>query len=99
LAVVSRAGDLGRPQKKECLIFTNKANMLLKTKDRVYEQSQTKPIEATKLLKTNEIAYEQSHYVIENKGSLRLTKLFESVEKPGKTGRQFLAAQGKSCGL
>jgi hypothetical protein len=29
--VVSRAGDLGRPQKKECLIFTNKANMLLKT--------------------------------------------------------------------
>jgi hypothetical protein len=31
-------------QKKECLFLTNKATMFLKTKDRVYEQSQTKPI-------------------------------------------------------
>ena len=32
------------PRKKECLFLTNKATMLLKTRDRVYEQSQTKPI-------------------------------------------------------
>ena len=31
-------------EKKECLFLTNKANMLLKTKDRQNEQSQTKPI-------------------------------------------------------
>jgi hypothetical protein len=31
-------------EKKECLILTNKATMLLKTKDRENEQSQTKPI-------------------------------------------------------
>jgi hypothetical protein len=43
--------------------------MLLKTKDRQNEQSQTKPIKATKLLKTNENGYEQSHYVVENKRS------------------------------
>jgi hypothetical protein len=34
----------GGDQKKECLILTNKANMLLKTKDRENERSQTKPI-------------------------------------------------------
>jgi hypothetical protein len=31
-------------RKKECLNLTDKATMLLKTKDRQYEQSQTKPI-------------------------------------------------------
>ena len=31
-------------EKKECLILTNEATMLLKTKDRVYERSQTNPI-------------------------------------------------------
>jgi len=46
--------------------------MLLKTKDRQNERSQTKPIKATKLLKTKENGYEQSHYVVENKGSIRL---------------------------
>jgi len=35
------------PQKKECLFLTNKATILLKTKDRVYEQSQTKPIKSS----------------------------------------------------
>ena len=30
--------------KKECLFLTNEATILLKTKDRVYERSQTKPI-------------------------------------------------------
>lgn len=38
----------GRPsgaQEKECLFLTNKAIILLKTKDQVYEQSQTKPFE------------------------------------------------------
>jgi hypothetical protein len=34
------------PQKKECLISTNEAIMLLKTKDRQNERSQTKPISA-----------------------------------------------------
>jgi hypothetical protein len=37
-------GTEAMDEKKECLILTNKATMLLKTKDRVYEQSQTKPI-------------------------------------------------------
>jgi len=40
--------------KKECLFLTNKANMLLKTKDWKNEQSQTKPIESNKLLKTKD---------------------------------------------
>ena len=34
----------GEDQKKECLILTNKAVMLFKTKDRENERSQTKPI-------------------------------------------------------
>jgi hypothetical protein len=58
--------------KKECLFLTNEAIMLLKTKDRQNERSQTKPIKATKLLKTKENDCEQSHYVVENKGSIRL---------------------------
>ena len=38
--VISREGH----RKKECLNLTNKATMLLKTKDRENEQSQTNPI-------------------------------------------------------
>jgi hypothetical protein len=34
----------GEGQKKECLFLTNEAVILLKTKDRVYERSRTKPI-------------------------------------------------------
>ena len=37
-----RGGETRR--KKECLNLTNEATMLLKTNDRVYERSQTKPI-------------------------------------------------------
>jgi hypothetical protein len=62
----------GGGRKKECLFLTNEAIMLLKTKDRQNERSQTKPIKATKLLKTKENDCEQSHYVVENKGSIRL---------------------------
>jgi hypothetical protein len=58
-----------RAAKKECLFLTNEAIMLLKTKGRQNERSQTKPIKATKLLETKENRYEQSHYVIESKGS------------------------------
>jgi hypothetical protein len=47
---------------------TNKAIILLKTKDRPNEQSQTKPILTTNLLKTKQNHYQQSHYVVENKG-------------------------------
>ena len=56
LAVVSRAGgprNSGRGgtkfTKKECLFLTNKAIMLLKTKGRENEQSQTKPIQVALL--------------------------------------------------
>ena len=38
----------GKDQKKECLNLTNKAVMLLKTKDRENEQSRTKPILAVR---------------------------------------------------
>jgi len=48
--------------------------MLLKTKDRQNERSQTKPIKATKLLKTKENGYERSHYVVENKRPRKRTK-------------------------
>jgi hypothetical protein len=41
-----RFGHRRGPQKKECLILTNKAVMLLKTKDRENEQSRTNPIAA-----------------------------------------------------
>jgi hypothetical protein len=39
-----RGHKVANRRKKECLILTNKAIMLLKTKDRENEQSQTKPI-------------------------------------------------------
>jgi hypothetical protein len=51
--------------------LTNKAIILLKTKDRKNEQSQTKPICAAKLLKIKKNHYQQSHYVVENKGRPR----------------------------
>ena len=41
--VACGAHDGEATEKKECLILTNKATMLLKTKDRKNEQSQTKP--------------------------------------------------------
>ena len=41
--VVYRAHGGEAAEKKECLFLTNKANMLLKTKDRQNEQSQTQP--------------------------------------------------------
>ena len=43
-AVLYRAHGGEEAEKKECLFFTNEATMLLKTKDRQNEQSQTKPI-------------------------------------------------------
>jgi hypothetical protein len=51
-AGVPRLGGPAGAEKKECLFLTNEAIMLLKTKDRQNERSQTKPIKATKLLKT-----------------------------------------------
>jgi len=39
-----RGGQWRRRRKKECLFFTNEAIMLLKTKGRQNERSQTKPI-------------------------------------------------------
>jgi hypothetical protein len=54
-------------QEEECLFLTNEANMLLKTKSRVYKRSQTKPINATNTLSTNEDCYQQNHYIIESK--------------------------------
>jgi hypothetical protein len=65
----------GDDKKKECLFLTNKAVMLLKTKDRENEQSRTKPIKSTKLLKTNENGYQQSRYVVENTGSGKQTRI------------------------
>jgi hypothetical protein len=56
--------------------------MLLKTKDRKNERSQTKPIKATKLLKTKENGYERSHYVVENKGSRKRTQPNEPESSP-----------------
>jgi hypothetical protein len=39
-----RSGYAGWDRKKRVFILTNEANMLLKTQDRVYERTQTKPI-------------------------------------------------------
>ena len=44
-----RRGQWLGPAKKECLFLTNKATMLLKIKDRVYERSQTNPISAGRI--------------------------------------------------
>ena len=59
------------PRKKECLFLTNEAIMLLKTKDRQNERSQTKPISERRNPKSRKPKIETGHSKFETQNRQR----------------------------